>query len=104
MRAKEDETVGMTGKERDDLLKRMQSLDERDLSDDARWWGELDAEVSAVPESKDELAAALALAFEAGRLSTSRPSFCRRCHGTRSIGVVFPGGVATPEACPDCAE
>jgi hypothetical protein len=27
---------------------------------------------------------------------------CERCKGSGSIGVMFPGGIATPEPCPDC--
>jgi hypothetical protein len=62
----------MNALERARLLDRMQGLDERDFSDDARWWADVDAGVTALPESPGELEAALAYAFEAGRNSTER--------------------------------
>ena len=43
-------------------------VDEKAISDAAKEWAKNDQEVTAFPSSKGELFAAIALAFEAGRL------------------------------------
>ena len=51
----------------DDLLEWAQRYDDRSISDEASWWAEMEAEVTARPENDGEWKASMECAFDAGR-------------------------------------